>query len=94
MHFKGGIDPDQDETAILEFCAVNIQRLNLDGNILEDGTIKCEIGLQTFTMDDRRKNAKIQRLMDKKDVQSNDKFIILKYNQNSNNDKFGKTYND
>jgi hypothetical protein len=63
--------------------------MNMSGRILEDGSMNVDIGLNAFTMDDRRKNAKIQRLMDKKNTKSTEKFIVVKYNQNTNGDKFG-----
>lgn len=68
---------------------MNIQELNLDGHMVEDGSMLVNIALATFTMDDRRKNSKVRRLMDKKDAKSTDQFISLKYNQNEKGDKFG-----
>lgn len=86
---QGGIDPNADDEAILEFCTLNIQSLILDGKMMEDSSMNVEIGLKSFTMDDQRINSKIRRLMDKKDAKSTDNFIELKYNQNTSGDKFG-----
>jgi hypothetical protein len=76
----------------LEFCALNIQKLELNGRMMEDGSMRVDIGLNAFTMDDRRKNARIKRLMDKKDTGSTDQFVTVKYSQNTGGDKFGKCY--
>ena len=58
--------------------------------MVDDGSMHADISLQAFTMDDRRKNATIHRLMDKKDTESTDQFVTIKYSQNSHGDKFGR----
>uniref|UniRef100_A0A1I8B4S6 FSA_C domain-containing protein n=1 Tax=Meloidogyne hapla TaxID=6305 RepID=A0A1I8B4S6_MELHA len=84
----GGIDLTEDPDAILEFCALNIRNFKLDGSMVDDGSMHADISLQAFTMDDRRKNATIHRLMDKKDTKSTDQFVTVKYSQNNHGDKF------
>nr|CAD2162862.1 unnamed protein product [Meloidogyne enterolobii] len=84
----GGIDPTEDPDAILEFCALNIRSFKLNGSMVDDGSMHADISLQAFTMDDRRKNATIHRLMDKKDTESTDQFVTIKYSQNNHGDKF------
>lgn len=59
ISLQGGIDPSADEDDILVFCALNIQNLNLNGQMMEDGSMNVDIGLHSFTMDDQRKNAKV-----------------------------------
>lgn len=67
--------------------------MQIDGFINESLHLQCKLSLRSITLDDKRSDAPIQRLLDKKRLNvaktSKDLFFELFYEQNSNGDKKG-----
>ena len=86
-----GLQPGKghvDRSANDKFSAMKIHELLVTGFMLEDGGLDVAISLDGFSMTDERVGkSEIKQLMDKKESHSDQKFVNLKFNQNSRGDK-------
>uniref|UniRef100_A0A915CSW2 Vacuolar protein sorting-associated protein 13A n=1 Tax=Ditylenchus dipsaci TaxID=166011 RepID=A0A915CSW2_9BILA len=71
----------------LAFGELTLKKLSMSGYMTEDGSLKCELSLVSLTMDDRRKESKVPRLLDKKNTSSDEAFFYALYQQNPNGEK-------
>ena len=69
---------------------MRLHDLKLSGLIKEDNALDVSMSLNSFTMDDERKNVtKIHRLMDKKPDHEKEQLLSLRFSQNAETDKNG-----
>ncbi|KJH40548.1 hypothetical protein DICVIV_13496, partial [Dictyocaulus viviparus] len=75
-------------TTLNAFAAMKLYEFKISGSIKEDNSMDVAMSLKTFTMsDERRDKTKIHQLLDKKDVNSTDRFLTLAFLQDCNQNK-------